>query len=98
MRAGPGNPKKIKWEEKVKRKIVLIPLALLLATSIVAMGCPPVEVEPPVPEVPEPVVFEWTMQTTWPAGFLLHFWAVDLAERVERWPASNRGASCRYHS
>ncbi|MCL0060082.1 TRAP transporter substrate-binding protein DctP [Dehalococcoidia bacterium] len=46
----------------MKKKLVLIPLALLLATSIVAIGCPPEEVEQPVPVVPEPVVFEWTMQ------------------------------------
>ena len=50
----------------MKKKLVLIPLSLLLAMSIVAMGCPPpVEV---VPEVPEPVVFEWIMQTDAPPG------------------------------
>ena len=67
----------------MKRKIVLIPLALLLATSILAMGCPPEEVDP-VPVVPDTVVFEWRMQSTWPAGFFYHYWAKELAESIEK--------------
>ncbi|MCL0078085.1 TRAP transporter substrate-binding protein DctP [Dehalococcoidia bacterium] len=43
-------------------------LALLIAVSLVAVGCPPVEVEPDVP-APEPLpTFEWRMQAFAPAG------------------------------
>jgi branched-chain amino acid transport system substrate-binding protein len=45
------RPKK---EEKMKKKLLLIPLALLLAISLIAIGCPaptPEEPTPPVPEV-----------------------------------------------
>ena len=64
----------------MKRKIVLIPLALLLA-GFGAIGCPPVE-EPVEPVVPVGEVFEWTMQTTWPAGLYLHDGAIRFAEKV----------------
>ena len=39
----------------MKKRILLIPLALLLAMSLTAIGCPPVEVEPVVQPPPEPI-------------------------------------------
>jgi TRAP-type mannitol/chloroaromatic compound transport system substrate-binding protein len=52
----------------VKKRILLIPLTLVLAMSLIVIGCPPVEpVE--VPE-PEPVpIFNWRAQSIYPSGF-----------------------------
>lgn len=64
----------------MKKRILLIPLALLLAISMVAIGCPP-PVEEVVP-VPEPEVFRWTYVGEHPAGFIYHIWMTEMAERV----------------
>jgi TRAP-type mannitol/chloroaromatic compound transport system substrate-binding protein len=58
----------------VKNRILLISVALLLAMSLVAIGCPPAEVEPvepvkPVkPVEPPAVVFVLRMQANFPVG------------------------------
>lgn len=48
----------------MKKKTLLVPLALLLALSLVAAGCPP---PAQVPEVEEVEVIELSMATFWPA-------------------------------
>lgn len=64
----------------MKNRILLILLALLLATSMVAIGCPPQVVED-VP-VPEPEVFQWTYVGEHPSGFIYDIWLTEMAERV----------------
>lgn len=68
----------------MKKKIMLIPLALCLALSLVTIGCPPVEPEVQPPVAPEPVeVFRWRVQTAWPSGFLPYVEFVRFTERLE---------------
>ncbi|MCL0089116.1 hypothetical protein M1O19_01030 [Dehalococcoidia bacterium] len=54
----------------MKKKMLLIPLLLVLALSPVAVGCPPVEVVDPLVVEPLPEV-HWRVQAGWPAGFPL---------------------------
>lgn len=56
-------------QKGLSRRLVGMCLVLLLAVSVIAVGCPPVEVDPvaPVPD-PEPEVFRWKMQSYVPAG------------------------------
>jgi len=49
----------------MKKKILLIPLALLLAMSLVTTGCPTPAPEGPTPETPTEVI-EWTLDTYFP--------------------------------
>jgi TRAP-type mannitol/chloroaromatic compound transport system substrate-binding protein len=65
----------------VKKRILSIPLILMVAMSLMAFGCPPpVPVEPPV--VVEPPVIEWTVQGMDPPGhpgdITLRKWAEDV--------------------
>ena len=66
----------------MKKRILLIPLILLLAMSLMAFGCPPEveEVVQPPPAVVE--VIEWTGQTAWPAGNPYHLIFEDWVEKV----------------
>ena len=68
----------------MKKRILLIPLALLLALSLVAIGCPPEPVvDPQVPVAPPaPEVIEWRMQSLWDTGTLFYEIFVDFTERV----------------
>jgi len=52
----------------MKNRILVIPLALVLALSVIAVGCPPQVVDPEVPVVPKPEVIRWIAQTNLPAG------------------------------
>jgi TRAP-type C4-dicarboxylate transport system substrate-binding protein len=53
----------------MKRKMFLIPLALLLTVSTLAIGCPPVQVDPDVdPPVEPPPVIRWDLSIQWPPG------------------------------
>jgi TRAP-type mannitol/chloroaromatic compound transport system substrate-binding protein len=63
----------------MKRRILLIPLVLLLAISM-AIGCPPVEEV--VEVVPQPEVFEWIFVGEHPSGHIYHRWMEAVAERV----------------
>jgi TRAP-type mannitol/chloroaromatic compound transport system substrate-binding protein len=51
----------------VKKRILSIPVILLVAMSLVVFGCPPVPVEPVVVVEP-PVVIEWDLQMVDPPG------------------------------
>jgi len=64
----------------VKRKILVVPLVLLVAVSVVAIGCPPVPVNDAI--APPPQVIEWAGQSSWPAGFGLQVYAEVWARRV----------------
>ncbi len=71
----------------MKRKILLIPLALLLAVSLVAIGCAAPAPAPPAPAPPAPAppapapptpapeveVIKWRLQVHWPVGFALYY-------------------------
>lgn len=57
----------------MKGKILLIPLALLLAMSLVATGCP----------APAPEVYEWKIQSGYPRGDLSMELLNDFAAAVE---------------
>jgi len=65
----------------VKKRIRSIALALLVTASLGIMGCPPPPEVAPLPAPPE--VFELRMQTTWPAGSVLHASAIELARTIE---------------
>ncbi len=52
----------------MKQKILLISLVLLIAMSLVAVGCPPPVVDPAVPVVPPVEVIRWIAQSEDPAG------------------------------
>ncbi len=68
----------------MKKRILLIPLALLLALSLVAIGCPPPAVDPVDPVVPPPAAFTWTFQmhgtAAHPVWSLYQQWAADVYE------------------
>ena len=66
----------------MKRKMLLIPVVLLLVMSTIAIGCPPPDPVVPVPPVPVVEVIEWVGQTKYPAGSLLHILFERWAERV----------------
>ena len=69
----------------MKKKTLLIPLALLLTISLVAIGC---QAAAPTPApAPELEVFEWTMQTGTPAGDPNMVMAEDMAANIEKMSA-----------
>lgn len=74
----------------MKKKILLVPLALLLAISLVAIACaptPPPEEGPPTPAPPTPApeeeVYTLKFTTLWDAGLLGHRITEDWAERMK---------------
>ena len=67
----------------MKKRILAIPLVLLVAMSLVAFGCPPVPVEPVVVVEP-PVVIEWTSQSMDPPGTPAYRLTVKWAEDIYR--------------
>jgi TRAP-type mannitol/chloroaromatic compound transport system substrate-binding protein len=66
----------------MNKRILGTTLVMLLALSVVAIGCPPVEVDPAVP-VPVPVVIhEWDIQSVMGAGWEAYPPFVRLAEKI----------------
>lgn len=72
----------------MKKGIWSILLALVLAISLVVIGCPPAPVEPVKPPAPppppEPVRFEWRAQSIYPSGFPGFDINLRFAERVKK--------------
>jgi TRAP-type mannitol/chloroaromatic compound transport system substrate-binding protein len=67
----------------MNKRILIMTLVMLLTLSLVATGCPPVEVVPEVP-VPEPaVVHRWDIQTVMGAGWPTFPTFVRFAENVK---------------
>jgi len=63
----------------MKKRIVGVTLVMLLALSLVAIGCPPPD---PAVVVPPPEVFRWIYVGEHPAGHIYHRWMEGVAERV----------------
>lgn len=56
----------------MNKRILIVTLVMILTLSLVAIGCPPVQEQLPVPE-PEPLeVFEWKVQTLWHPGMPIY--------------------------
>lgn len=67
----------------MKRKMFLIPLALLLAVSTFAIGCPAQPVDQDVePAVVPPPVIEWDLSIQWPPGNFHTEGVVEFAQLV----------------
>ncbi len=70
----------------MKRKILLIPLALLLAMSLVAMGCPAPAPTPTPAVTPAPVIkliCSINHKDGTPVGLTTKFWAEELEARTD---------------
>ncbi len=65
----------------MKNRILVMSLVMLLAFSLVAVGCPPPVVDPEVVVKP-PEVFRWIYVGEHPSGFVYDIWLTEMAERV----------------
>jgi len=81
---GPKNReyKGIKEDNKMKRKMLLVPLALLLAMSLFAVGCPPVPDVDVAVEPEPPVVIKWDLSIAWPLGNFHTEGVIEFAELI----------------
>jgi TRAP-type mannitol/chloroaromatic compound transport system substrate-binding protein len=66
----------------MNKRILAMTLVMLLALSVVGIGCPPVPVEPPVPVPVPPVIHEWVVQSVMAAGWAGYPPFVRFAEKL----------------
>lgn len=67
----------------MNKRILTVTLVMVLALSVLAIGCPQVEpAEVVYLPPPPPVVHEWDMQSLWPAGLPGYGVFVEFTERV----------------
>jgi TRAP-type mannitol/chloroaromatic compound transport system substrate-binding protein len=66
----------------VKKRIFPVTVVIALVLSVLAIGCPPVQVDPVVPVPVPPIKIEWVMQSLYPAGTVGYKTFVEWTERV----------------